>query len=390
MISRLKNTLKLFVYFLIDLLVKPSRKISPKSLLLIRLDGIGDYILFRNFIELLKKDKKYKNYSLTLLGNISWKKLSEGLDNSYIDHFIWIDRNKFMKNVIYRYNILRKLAVKGYEILLSPVYSREYYLVDNIVKLLNAKVKIGSSGDCTNIEKQQKDKSDLYYDILIPSSNNLMFEFNRNKEFFEGLLKKKIDIVRPTIKQVNLRFKNKLPKKYATIFIGASDDYKKWSIEKFIKIANYINSQYNYDIVLCSTSDDLMQASELEKNYNGKLINLVGKTSLIELIAILNKGELLLSNETSAPHIAVALDRLNIFVIYNGNHFGRFIPYPREITQNYHPIYHPEIGINLDDYKKQSNYPGFKSNLYIDDISFNMVKDKIDSILGSKYAKHIK
>ena len=133
-----------------------------------------------------------------------------------------------------------------------------------------------------------------------------------------------------------------------------------------------------------------MQASELEKNYNGKLINLVGKTSLIELIAILNKGELLLSNETSAPHIAVALDRLNIFVIYNGNHFGRFIPYPREITQNYHPIYHPEIGINLDDYKKQSNYPGFKSNLYIDDISFNMVKDKIDSILGSKYAKHIK
>ena len=50
---------------------------------------------------------------------------------------IWIDRNKFMKNVIYRYNILRKLAVKGYEILLSPVYSREYYLVDNIVKLLN-------------------------------------------------------------------------------------------------------------------------------------------------------------------------------------------------------------------------------------------------------------
>ena len=42
-----------------------------------------------------------------------------------------------------------------------------------------------------NIEKQQKDKSDLYYDILIPSSNNLMFEFNRNKEFFEGLTQKK-------------------------------------------------------------------------------------------------------------------------------------------------------------------------------------------------------
>ena len=30
-------------------------KIQPKSLLIIRLDSIGDYVLFRNFLEILKK-----------------------------------------------------------------------------------------------------------------------------------------------------------------------------------------------------------------------------------------------------------------------------------------------------------------------------------------------
>ena len=71
MIISFKNILKLITYYIIDIFVQPSKIIKPKSLLLIRLDAIGDYILFRNFIEELKKDEKYKHYSITLLGNIT-------------------------------------------------------------------------------------------------------------------------------------------------------------------------------------------------------------------------------------------------------------------------------------------------------------------------------
>ena len=84
-----------------DLFVKKSKKIKTKSILLIRLDSIGDYVLFRNYIEELKKNEKYKDYSITLLGNNVWKSLSIELDRKYVDSFIWLDRNKFNKNVFY-------------------------------------------------------------------------------------------------------------------------------------------------------------------------------------------------------------------------------------------------------------------------------------------------
>ena len=129
MIISFKNILKLITYYIIDIFVRPSKIIKPKSLLLIRLDAIGDYILFRNFIEELKKDKKYKHYSITLLGNTAWKSLSEELDSCFVDEFIWIDRNKFTKNIFYRFKILQKLVKNGYEVLLSPIYSRELFLL---------------------------------------------------------------------------------------------------------------------------------------------------------------------------------------------------------------------------------------------------------------------
>jgi len=86
---------------------------------------------------------------------------------------------------------------------------------------------------------------------------------------------------------------------------------------------------------------------------------------------------MIVSNETFIPHMAVALGLKNIFVISNGNHFGRFIPYPSEITVSYFPIYHPEIEKNLENYKILSNTYGYGSKLDINEISPEDVIDKI-------------
>jgi len=384
MILNLKIILKLFIYSIINIFIKSTNNIKPNSLLLIRLDAIGDYVLFRNFIEPLKNNEKYKNYTITLLGNSAWKSLSEKYDHDSIDEFIWLDRDRFIKDIFYRTKKLRELASRGYEVIISPTYSRDFFIVDNLVKLITARKKIGSVGDFSNIKKWQKNLSDNYYDILIPSKSIVMFEFERNKEFFEKLLSTKLNTISLNMKKQHNRLMYDLPKKYAIIFIGASDKYKKWSVEKFSQAANYLNVKYGYDIVICGSRADSNQASKLEKNHDGKLLNLVGKTSLIELTTVIDNCDLMLSNETSAPHIAVALKTLNIFVIYNGSHYGRFTPYPKEISKNYHVIYHPDINRDLDGYKSISNNYGYRTNLYIDDITIKMVKDKIDTVLNNK------
>tara|TARA_A100001011_G_scaffold397274_2_gene497763 strand:- start:568 stop:1722 length:1155 start_codon:yes stop_codon:yes gene_type:complete len=382
MISKLKTVFKIVIYRFVDLFIIPSKKIKPKSLLLVRLDGIGDYVLFRNFIELLKKNNKYKNYTITLLGNIAWKNLSKELDDEYVDNFIWLERSRFYNNLFYRYKKLQELVSNGYEVILSPIYSREPFIADNIVKLITAKEKIGSIGNLSNIKRWQKNISDKYYTKLIYAKKELMFEFNRNKEFFEYLFDTKIDITKPIITLKNKEPELQLPKKYVILFVGGSENHKKWDIRNFAKVGNYLKNQYDFDIVLCGAQDDVKEANELQTRHDSEILNLVGKTSLLELLKIIYNGDLIFSNETSAPHFAAALEMKYIFVTFSGKYYGWFCPYPKEISKNYHAICHPGINKNWYDYKKLSKSYGFLKNQNINEISFDAVKRELDSVLN--------
>jgi len=381
LISTTKFLINFFFFRSVDLFVLPSNKLRPKSLLLVRLDAIGDYILFRNFIKDLRSSSKYKEFEITFLGNIAYKSLSLELDGEYIDRFIWIDKGKFLKNLNYRLNKLKEISDVRYETVVHPVYSREFFTGDSIVKLINANEKIGSIGDLSNTMKWQKNISDKYYGTLIPAQDKLMFEFDRNREFFEKLLDIKIYLQKPIIHLQNTIFNFKLPKNYAIIFIGASASFRKWNINNFVKIAEYLKESHEYNIVLCGGPADIGEAKEFKKYYKDEYLDLVGKTSLVELLIVINSGNIMIANETSAPHFAMALGIKNLFVIYSGNHYGRFTPYPKDVSKNYHVICHPTIEKDLDGYKKLSNSYGFRSSLNINEISVEGVKDKINEVL---------
>src|ERR1700744_4365147 len=60
-----------------------------KRILLIKTDAIGDYILFRNFIEVLKTSELYRDYEITLLGNGLWRDIAHKYDGAFISKFIF-------------------------------------------------------------------------------------------------------------------------------------------------------------------------------------------------------------------------------------------------------------------------------------------------------------
>lgn len=370
--------LKYFVVFLSGFFVSQSKKITPKSLLLIRLDSIGDYVLFRNFIAAIKQSEKYKDYKITLLGNIAWQSLATELDANYIDHFIWIDRHQFYNNVFYHYKKLKEISSLGYEILINPVYSRSFFYMDIIVNRVYAREKIGSIGDLSNIKPWLKYIGDAFYTTLFDANTELMFEFYRNKAFFELLLEEKLDIDKPSINLGSYLTEFKPFDNYVVLFLGASNIIRKWDINNFIEIANYINNKYRLTVVICGDNFDNNNILLLEKKLNKSILNLTGKTSLLEMLSIIVNAKLLISNETCMPHFAVALDT-EVIVISNGNHIGRFTPYPKEITRKYHVIFHPDIEKKLLYYQQQ----GYVSQLNINDISVFSVMKQIDFVLSN-------
>ncbi len=381
LLDEIKSFIKFF-YYTINLSPIYYSKITQKTILLVRLDSIGDYILFRNFLEIFKNHNKYKDYSITLVGNIIWKDLAEYLDSEFINNFIWVDLRKFTRNIFYRYRKIKEINKITYEILIHPTYSRTLE-TDFVVKLANAIEKIGSIGDTSNIKNWQKKITDNWYTKLLSAKKNIIFEFFRNKEFFENLLQKKINLQKPYIPENKIKktINFSLPKKYAILFIGASAPFRKWRIENYVKLGNFLKKKYGYDIVVCGGRAEEKDAYRFRELANYNYIDLVGKVFLIDMIYITYKSSLIISNETFLPHLAVALNKEYIFVLSNGNHFGRFVPYPKSVWPYYYPIFHPEIERNLNNPNYLIEKYGKGSNLNINDISIDMVIEKISKIL---------
>jgi len=346
----IKNFNKILAYILDSIsnfIIKvPTCKSDKNRLLIVKTDAIGDYILFRNFLEILRNSKKFKNYEITLCGNSIWRGIAEKFDKDFVDEFIWIKPKKFAKNFGYRYKTLNNIKDKNYSIVIHPVYSRNFSIGDSLIRAVNAKEKIGWNGDTNNTTKFQRKISDKFYTQLLNSNKKYLFEFYRNKEFFEKLLNKKIKIKKPYFK--NIQFE-KLSN-CIVISLGAGARLREWSAEKFTEVVNYINIiNKNHQIVLTGSKRDKESAKEIIENvrHKSKAINYAGRISLLDLIKIIKCAKLLIGNESAAIHIAAAVNT-NAICISNGNHFGRFNPYPGEITNLIKYVYPEEIEKELE------------------------------------------
>ena len=134
--------------------------------------------------------------------------------------------------------------------------------------------------------------------------------------------------------------------------------------------------------MLCGALSDIKGAKKFKRHFKYEYVDLVGRTSIVDLLYVIYKGNLVIANETSAAHLTVALEMTSVLIISNGNHYGRFTPYPKDMTNKYHVIYHPQIEKDLDNYKKLSNSYGYGSKLNINEISVESVMKKIDEVLN--------
>jgi len=355
---------------------------KPKTLLVVRLDAIGDYVLFRNFLEVLKRSEKYKQYDITLCGNIVWQDLAGNLDKKYIHDFIWIDKKKFLRNVYYRFNKLIDIRRRGFEVAMQPTFSREYYLGDAIIKASGASERIGSAGDLSNMEKWQKDISDKYYTRLIQVSDAPPLEFLKNLEFFEILLGSKIHITKPSIEIPSYEAKKIQEGKYALIFPGARNERKRWDPHRFAQVAEHLSEKYYLQILIAGDQNDKKIADKIRHEArNINVFDLTGQTTLTEIIGLIAQATIVISNDTFAPHIAAAVNTKTIYLL-TGEHFGRFGPYPKEITDSIYFLYPPEIMIKINsDFEALVEKYKYNSPLNVNCITVEQVKSLVDQIL---------
>lgn len=316
-----------------------------KKLLIVKVDGIGDYILFRNFIKPIAESTLYHSFEIYMLCHFSWIELARHLDSKYIQEFISFDTEKYRKDLWYKYSLEANLNRYSFDTIIQPTYSRNF-LVDCLINCIHAENKIAYDGDLNNISLEQKSISDKFYTKLIALNDIYLFEFYRNKLFCEQLLGKILDSGRTEIilkEFIEPPFDN-----YVVFVIGAGHKKRKWSLDNYIETAKHLHS-LGYSVVLCGHNNELADTVYFENFFGKQYINLVGKTSLIDMLSIFRKSKFIVSNDTGLAHMSIALKK-QTFILSNGNHFGRFVPYPKEYEQYVQCIFPFEYQANFSDF----------------------------------------
>jgi len=154
--------------------------------------------------------------------------------------------------------------------------------------------------------------------------------------------------------------------------------YRNWNIEGYAAIANYAQQQYGFSVVLTGGP------SEIEKQYGKEIIkkssieitNLIGKTNLKQLSAILAESKVLLSPDSGPAHIATAVG-LPVIGLYATTNANRAQPY---LSKKYTINKYPEAILEKFN-KKVSEVPWgtrVRDAGTMDRISIDDVKNKID------------
>lgn len=362
------------IFSIIDLLLLKEKKRIKKDILIIRIDGIGDFFIWLNTLEYYKKIYWDRKFTLICLEQV--KEVAEKV--KFFEEIICINKNDFYKNYKYRYKILKKLSKMEFDLILSPTYSREFFCLDWLVHFIKAKEKIGFVGDNVNIKKVLHNFSNKWYTHLISTSNKNLTELERNYEFLESISLTKIGIELNSI--LNIDKKERIKGKYCIFFLGSSEVKKNWDVENYVEIAKYIPEDYK--IVLSGGKSEIELGDKFLKIYknNHRIINLIGKTNLLETFFLIKYSKFILGNDTACIHMAVVAQTKSICIL-GGGQYGRFLPYNENLLKNKNFL--PRIiNYKLDCYNcnwnckyKLDNWP------CISRINVEMVRKKVNELL---------
>ncbi|AMR26286.1 hypothetical protein A0257_03705 [Hymenobacter psoromatis] len=319
---------------------------DPTRLLLVRNDSIGDYLLYRPWLRRLSEVARGRGQRITLLANALWAPLARAWDADLVEAVVAVDFGRFITDLAYRAEVLRGVGMVGFGEVVYPLHVREA-AVENFIRFMRAPVRVASQGE--HRTGPWFEVLDAGYTRRLPTTRAVLFEYDRNREFFEnwraggGLSSLELSAAEPP---TPLRLPDAVLAAgaaeaatngpYVVLFPGASARQKRWPAGHFAQLAGALHQRYGsyYRLVLAGSPTDAADATRISKAAGPAvpLDNRCGQTNLPGLAALVAGAHLLISNDTVAAHLA-AQAGTPCLVLLMGENYGKFFPYPPHLLQ---------------------------------------------------------
>ena len=160
-------------------------------------------------------------------------------------------------------------------------------------------------------------------------------------------------------------------------------NFRNWSIDNYVALIAYLQNQYSAQVILTGANSDI------EKHYAQKILartddtvtSLIGKTSLKELLAVIDAADLVICPDSGPAHMATAV-ATPVIGLYATSNPDRTGPYNDQLlTANKYPeAIALEFGKSVSEVRFGQRV---RSPNAMDLITVTDVTAKVDTVLGT-------
>lgn len=285
----------------------PMKRIDPdkiRNILVVRNDRFGEFLL--NIPALRALRETFINSRITIVLNPYVRELAGRI--TFIDEIIEWERGKHsIRDKLNFVNLLKKRKI-NMAVILNP--SKEFNIfcyMSGIPIRIGYDRKWGFLLTHKMMDKKylgEKHESEYNLDLVALSGAR-----TKNKA-----LALKVD-----------QSADSLPREYAEAAEGAvvtvhpftSDPIKQWPLVNFSDLIMRLASELNVRVIVVGGKEELITNHEFSSGLAKNVINLIGKTSILQLAAILSKSKLLVSGDSGPVHLASCVNTAVIAIFRN-------------------------------------------------------------------------
>lgn len=115
---------------------------------------------------------------------------------------------------------------------------------------------------------------------------------------------------------------------YVVLVPGSTVETKCWPVKSFAELADKISTKFSSTIIATGIAAEKPTIEKLKKETKTRIIDFAGVTNIPQLVALLSKAKVVVSNDTGPAHIASALG-VGMVLIFGHTNPGRVGPYRR-------------------------------------------------------------
>mgnify|MGYP002629374720 CR=1 FL=1 len=323
-----------WLFRLFDLLARSWPAFRPRrGLLVIRMDGIGDMVLFRASLDHYAEVFGVAAKDITVLGCESWSSIAEQLFAGY--RVITINEHAYAKRPWYRFKVNLMVRRIGAAITVSDAYFRRALMADSLAWVANAPRTVVS---LPYINEPTRSEFTYYLsqvEEIIDTGPYPTHEIDRHFGFLSRISGVEIAPTRPRLNWPDQPSSLAPARPYAVLNPGSNEYGRRWPLENYLELAGWLQSR-GLAVVFVGKGEEKAGPIGLDG-----VVDLTGRTSVPEILDLINGAALVVSNDTGPAHLAIGLDAPTV-VIVGGGHFGCFVPYPEGLRpETVRFVHHP-------------------------------------------------